>query len=106
MACAMDSKCKAFRHSSKNGFGFLCSNLDANEMYDDWKVCEFDSGEKFMYSSQGSEANNYQTPPKLSKLISNNRLKLLLLSDISANCTNSGNYSIFKCTSWKRHCDS
>ena len=45
MACAMDSKCKAFRYSSKNRFGFLCSNFDAHEMYDDWKVCEFDSGE-------------------------------------------------------------
>ena len=45
MACAIDPKCKGFRYSSKNGFGFLCSNFDAYEGYDDWKFCELNSGE-------------------------------------------------------------
>ena len=44
-ACSLDSKCTTFRHSSKLKIGYLCYNHDAIEQYDDWKLCEFDSGE-------------------------------------------------------------
>ena len=55
MACAIDSNCKAFRHSSKNGFGFLCDEADMKYGYDDWKLCRFGSGQykyivKYQYS--------------------------------------------------------
>ena len=45
-ACEMDPKCKAFRYSSRHGFGYLCNNLyRENSLYDDWELCVFWSGE-------------------------------------------------------------
>lgn len=49
-ACEMDPKCKAFRYSSNNGFGFLCSDLDRRKAYDDWEFCGSLSS-KFTYSN-------------------------------------------------------
>ena len=43
-ACAMDPRCKAFRYSSQDGFGFLCDNLDRRQGHGDWKVCGFRQG--------------------------------------------------------------
>ena len=52
-ASAMDSKCKAFRHSTANGFGFLCDDADVKDGnygrlrkkggYEDWKLCRIGS---------------------------------------------------------------
>ena len=51
----MDSKCKAFRHSAANGFGFLCDAADVKDGnygrlrkkdgYEDWKLCRIGSSE-------------------------------------------------------------
>ena len=43
-ACAMDSNCKAFRHSNKNGFGYLCNDNIRKKGYSDWNMCGFWSG--------------------------------------------------------------
>ena len=41
MACKTDPKCKAFRYSVTNGFGFLCDKTDQEgDYYDDWKLCK------------------------------------------------------------------
>ena len=42
-ACSMDSNCKAFRHSSKHGIGFLCNPSDnqTDDGYEDWELCTF-----------------------------------------------------------------
>ena len=42
-ACSMDSNCKAFRHSSKHGIGFLCNPSDnqTDDGYEDWELCSF-----------------------------------------------------------------
>ena len=43
-ACSNDLRCNGFRHSLKNGFGFLSSSLDVKEGDDDWKLCKFERG--------------------------------------------------------------
>ena len=44
IACAKDTKCKAFRHSAKLGFGYLCADTDARNNYHDWRLCAIDPG--------------------------------------------------------------
>ena len=60
LACSLDLKCKAFRYSRKNGFGFKCKNFEpkstkASEIArsivgeydkDEWALCKFGSGNK------------------------------------------------------------
>ena len=45
LACSIDPKCVAFRHSTKHGFGYLCGESDAMNSYDDWVLCKIDPGE-------------------------------------------------------------
>ena len=44
LACARDSKCKAFRYSANNSFGYLCNDSDAKSGHDDWELCTINPG--------------------------------------------------------------
>ena len=44
LACATDPRCKAFRHSAKNGLGYLCADSEARNSYDDWVLCQVNPG--------------------------------------------------------------
>ena len=44
LACAIDPRCKAFRHSAKGGFGYLCEETEAWNGYDDWVLCSINPG--------------------------------------------------------------
>ena len=44
LACATDTRCKAFRYSARLGFGYLCAELDARTGYDDWGLCKINPG--------------------------------------------------------------
>ena len=44
LACEKDPMCKAFRHSAKHGFGYLCADSDARNGYNDWVLCKINPG--------------------------------------------------------------
>ena len=52
VACSKDPNCTAFRYNPKKNIGFMCkqfdlkhtSETDGNYQEDEWKLCEFDSG--------------------------------------------------------------
>jgi len=70
LACAMDPKCKAFRYSSQNKFGFLCDSLDRKKGYGDWELCGFWSENctcagvrnEFGHGSECKDYNGYLYP--------------------------------------------